>query len=139
MATPAFCNNIPACFLIESFILILNDINIAKTEKELLEYDNYLGLDMHGWEITKDINSYITFKGIVSGYDAVYFGYEWSLAYAIDLFSFFSNGNLFNNTLGLKLRDKILSKGSSKDGLTLLRDFMEREPNLNAYLEWLKS
>ena len=57
----------------------------------------------------------------------------------IDLFSFFSNGNLFNKSLGLKLRDTILSKGSSKDGLTLLRDFMGREPNVNAFTEWLKS
>jgi len=119
--------------------IYLNDINIPKTEEELLEFDNSLGLTMHGWEITKDINSYITFKHIVSNYSSEYYGYEWSFAYSIDLFSFFSNGNLFNKTLGLKLRDTILSKGSSKDGLTLLRDFMGREPNLNAYIEWLKS
>jgi Zn-dependent oligopeptidase len=72
------------------------------------------------------------------GYDSSYYGYLWSQVYSIDLFSFFQGKELDTN-LGRRLRDKILSVGGTKDGLELLRDFMEREPNANAFIDWLKA
>ena len=72
------------------------------------------------------------------GYDSSYYGYLWSKAYAIDLFSFFKS-NPFDKNLGMKLRKEILCKGGSLDGLELLKNFMDREPNPDAYIQWLNN
>lgn len=70
------------------------------------------------------------------GYDASYYGYLWSKVYAIDLFSFFKS-NPIDPIVGMKLRKEILSKGGALDGLDLLRNFMDREPDADAYIKWL--
>ena len=74
--------------------------------------------------------------GHLFGYDSLYYGYLWSKVYAIDLFSFFKNNEL-NQDLGQKLRKCILSKGGAYDGDVLLYNFMGREPNVNAFVDWL--
>ena len=70
------------------------------------------------------------------GYDSSYYSYLWSKVYAIDLFSFFKS-NPLDKQLGAKLRKEILSKGGTFNGLNLLKNFMEREPNPDAYIQWL--
>jgi thimet oligopeptidase len=72
------------------------------------------------------------------GYDASYYGYLWSKVYAIDLFSFFAS-NPMDKYLGHRLRNEILAIGGAADGDELLHDFMDREPNSEAYINWLKS
>jgi thimet oligopeptidase len=74
--------------------------------------------------------------GHMFGYDSQYYGYQWALVYAHDLFSFFK-ADCMNKELGRKLRDKVLAVGGAKSGLEVLRDFMDREPDANAFVNWL--
>ncbi len=99
------------------------------------EYTNELSIRLLGWGLLPNSNMLANW-GHMFGYDALYYGYLWSKVYAIDLFSYFKQ-NPLDKKLGLRLREKILSKGGSYDAMELLVDFMEREPNPNAYIEFL--
>lgn len=98
-------------------------------------YYNNLIKELFDWEISSKTNILANW-GHMFGYDSLYYGYLWSKVYAIDLFSFFKS-NPMNINLGKKLREEILSKGGSLDGLDLLKNFMGREPNPDAYIDWL--
>ena len=98
-------------------------------------YYNNLIKELFDWETSPKTNMLANW-GHMFGYDSSYYGYLWSKVYAIDLFSFFKSDPM-NKELGMRLREKILSKGGSLDGLDLLRNFMEREPNPDAYIQWL--
>lgn len=99
------------------------------------EYFNNLNKELFDWEISPKVNMLANW-GHMYGYDSSYYGYLWSKVYAIDLFSFFQQ-NPLDKELGIRLRKEILSKGGSLDGLDMLRNFMEREPNPDAYIQWL--
>lgn len=72
------------------------------------------------------------------GYDSQYYGYQWSLVYAHDLFSFFAK-DCMNKELGQKLRTQVLAVGGAKSGLGVLKDFMQRNPDTEAFIKWLKN
>lgn len=99
------------------------------------EYQNNLTMELFGWEMSTKVNILANW-GHMFGYDSSYYGYLWSKVFSIDLFSFFKDKPI-DQKLGLKLRKEILSKGGALDGLEILKNFMEREPNPNAYIEWL--
>ena len=126
--------------LFSSLDMNLHSINI-NNKNELINIHDRLSRDFIGYEVTDENSLLSIWQHIMTGYgyEGLYYGYQWSKVYAIDLFSFFSNGNEFNEELGYKLRDNILSKGATKDGLELLRDFMGREPNVNAFTDWLST
>ena len=73
--------------------------------------------------------------GHLMGYSAGYYGYLWSLVYSADIFSVFKENGVLNSSLGKKLEEKILSKGSSKEEYQLLIDFLDREPENKAFLQ----
>eukprot|EP00957_Ditylum_brightwellii_P198445 15123411-Ditylum_brightwellii.AAC.1 len=59
------------------------------------------------------------------GYDAGYYSYYWSEAYAADLFSEFEQASsVVQYDLGLKYRETILSPCAMLDGNTMLRNFL---------------
>lgn len=76
--------------------------------------------------------------GHMFGYDSQYYGYQWALVYAHDLFSFFSP-DCMNKELGHKLRTQVLAVGGAKPGLEVLKDFMGRNPDTEAFIKWLKN
>ncbi len=94
-----------------------------------------LNKELFGWEISNKCNMLANW-GHMFGYDSSYYGYLWSKVFSIDLFSFFKDKE-FDKELGLRLRNEILAKGGALDGDVLLKNFMNREPNPNAYIEWL--
>ena len=75
--------------------------------------------------------------GHLVGYEAGYYGYAWSLVYASDMFSRFSQLGLLSPTNGAYYRSKILAKGGAEDAMDLVRDYLGREPNLAAFLKHL--
>ena len=97
-------------------------------------YDSII-MELFEWKTIHGTNRLASWSHMY-GYDSSYYGYLWSKVYAIDLFSFFKS-NPLDKELGMKLRNEILSKGGSIDGLDLLKNFMEREPNPDAYIQWL--
>lgn len=73
-----------------------------------------------------------TFNHVMSGYGAGYYGYMWSEVLALDMLSAF-NGKFINPEVGARYRDKILSRGSERPGMDMVRDFLGREPNSQAF------
>jgi len=75
--------------------------------------------------------------GHLTGYQAGYYGYMWSLVYAQDMFQRFKELGMLNPEAGAYYREKILSKGGTQDSLDLIRDYLGREPSMDAFLESL--
>lgn len=72
--------------------------------------------------------------GHLVGYQGAYYGYLWSLVYAQDLFTRFTAKGVLNPEAGMYYRKKILARGGSLDEMDLLRDYLGREPSLDAFL-----
>jgi thimet oligopeptidase len=75
--------------------------------------------------------------GHLDGYSAVYYTYMWSLVIAKDLFSQFDRTNLLAPDVAKRYRDTVLAPGGSKPAATLVRDFLGRPFDFNAWQEWL--
>lgn len=75
--------------------------------------------------------------GHLTGYQAGYYGYLWSLVYAQDMFQRFQELGMLNPEAGAYYREKILSKGGTEDSLDLVRDYLGREPSMDAFLKSL--
>jgi thimet oligopeptidase len=76
-----------------------------------------------------------SFGHVMGGYDAGYYGYLWSLVFASDMYSRFKAEGVLNPATGRRYRDAILAKGRTEDADALLRDFLGREPNEEAFLK----
>ncbi len=75
--------------------------------------------------------------GHLEGYTALYYTYMWSLVIARDLFDQFSGDNLMDTELAVRYRKSILEPGGSKDAHDLVRAFLNRDYNLDAYKRWV--
>lgn len=71
------------------------------------------------------------------GYSAGYYSYLWAKVYADDMFTRFEKEGVLNQKTGMDYRNTILAQGSSKDEIDLVKEFLGREPNNNAFLEEL--
>ena len=79
--------------------------------------------------------------GHLNGYGAAYYGYKWSEVYAQDMFSIFEEKGIMNAEQGMRYRKIILEKGGTEEPLTLVKEFLGRESNSDAFmrsmgLEW---
>ena len=73
--------------------------------------------------------------GHLFGYDAGYYGYKWSEVFADDMFTRFEAGGPLSPALGLEYRRMVLERGGAVDGDELVRSFLGREPNSEAFLK----
>lgn len=73
-----------------------------------------------------------TFTHIMGDYDAGYYSYLWSKVYALDIVDEFRENGMTNETLGLRLRNDVYSQGNMADGMTLLENFLGREPGIDS-------
>jgi len=73
-----------------------------------------------------------SFGHLMGGYDAGYYGYLWSKVYALDIVDEFKEDGMTNQTLGMRFRDEVLSRGTMEDGMVLLENFLGREPGPEA-------
>lgn len=73
--------------------------------------------------------------GHLNGYGAAYYGYKWSEVYAQDMFSIFVQEGIMNSETGMRYRKIILERGGTVDPIELVREFLGREPNSEAFLK----
>jgi thimet oligopeptidase len=73
--------------------------------------------------------------GHLSGYAAGYYSYLWAKVFSEDMFSVFIQNGVMDKNTGLRLRKIVLEKGSSVDELDMVKDFLGREPNQEAFLK----
>jgi thimet oligopeptidase len=73
--------------------------------------------------------------GHLMGYQAGYYGYQWSLVYACDMFERFKELGMLDPEAGMYYRKKILARGGTMDALDMVKDYLGREPQMIAYLE----
>ena len=90
-----------------------------------------------GLSIPEDTTPEASFDHIMGGYQAGYYGYQWSKVFAEDIFTKFEKNGYFDEKTGLEYRQKILSPGGSRDPNDMVRDFLDRESNNKAYLKSL--
>lgn len=95
----------------------------SKIQKQVLEMDTI-----------PNTSEPASFGHLMGGYDAGYYGYAWSLAYAKDLFSMFKDNKLLDSDLGMKLRKVVLSKGSMRKSMESIKLFLEREPSNEEFI-----
>ncbi|HUG55629.1 MAG TPA: M3 family metallopeptidase [Candidatus Limnocylindrales bacterium] len=74
--------------------------------------------------------------GHLEGYSAVYATYMWSLVIAKDLHTAFANG-LMDTVQARRYRDLILAPGGTKHAADLIRDFLGRPFDFEAFRRWL--
>lgn len=75
--------------------------------------------------------------GHLVGYEAAYYGYQWSLVYAQDMFQKFDELGILSPQAGAYYREKVLARGGTMDEFDMLRDYLGREPKLDAFLRHL--
>lgn len=75
--------------------------------------------------------------GHLTGYAAGYYGYLWSKVFSADMFTLFQQRGLLDLTAGLHYRRWILAPGGTRDPNLLLRQFLGRDPSIQAFYKEL--
>ncbi|HSP33955.1 MAG TPA: M3 family metallopeptidase, partial [Thermoanaerobaculia bacterium] len=73
-----------------------------------------------------------TFEHIASGYAAGYYGYMWAKVIALDLVSAFG-ADVMNQSIGRRMRQMILSRGSEEPARSLVERFLGRPVSSDAF------
>lgn len=68
-------------------------------------------------------------------YASVYYTYLWSQVYSADMFSEFERTGILNSATGQRYRECVLAKGGTEDPIRLVSNFLQREPNSDAFLK----
>jgi peptidyl-dipeptidase Dcp len=75
------------------------------------------------------------FSHIMGGYSAGYYSYIWSEVLDADTVNWFKENGGLSQSNGDRFRAKLLSKGGSKDAMTLYRDFAGRDASIGPLLD----
>ncbi|HET9951642.1 MAG TPA: M3 family metallopeptidase [Candidatus Eisenbacteria bacterium] len=102
------------------------DAVIAKYERDLVPFP-----------ATADTHMQTSF-GHLDGYSAIYYTYQWSLVIAKDLFSKFDHANMLDPTIPTRYRKLVLAPGGSRPAAELVRNFLGRDYNYDAYEAWVR-
>lgn len=89
-------------------------------------------------DLPSDIGFIQTFNHIFnSSYDAGYYGYMYSESIALCLFDEKFKDKELDPTVGMEFREKILAKGNTSEFMTLVNDFLGKQPTNEAFVKAL--
>ncbi|TSH73903.1 Zn-dependent oligopeptidase [Acinetobacter sp. RF15A] len=74
------------------------------------------------------------FGHLMGGYQAGYYSYMWSQVLALDMLSAFGE-HLMNPKVGARYRTTVLAQGGQKPGEQMVKDFLGREPDSQAFFK----
>lgn len=138
MKSRIFNEGLACCRQIEFALFDLNLYLKGKVESysEVLDLYKKICSEYGVFEVIEGTNFPCGFEHIFSGgYSAGYYSYKWAEVLEADAFSVFKENGVINAKTGQEYRDKILSRGDSKDPMELFVDFMGRAPSQDALLE----
>jgi thimet oligopeptidase len=102
-----------------------DSLDLSTVERELQKhYSPYAYVD--------DTHFYASF-GHLDGYSAIYYTYMWSRVIADDMFSEFRKHGLLNTDVAARYRRAVLAPGGSREAADLVRDFLGRPYNFEAF------
>lgn len=81
-------------------------------------------------------HSYASF-GHLGGYSSAYYTYLWDKVIAEDFFRQFDQENLLAGPTPMRYRHTVLEPGGSKSANDLVRNFLGREQNMQAFQKWM--
>jgi len=84
-----------------------------------------------------DTNGAAAFSHMNSGYDSSYYGYLWSKVYAQDMYTVFQDKGVTSPEAGMAYRKLILERGGEVDEEDMVREYLGREMNNEAFLKTL--
>jgi thimet oligopeptidase len=108
----------------------LKDLDVTETYKNVYR-------ELTGMEPLADTHFPATFGHLMGGYDAGYYGYMWSNVFAFDMFTKFEDGHLRSPEVGMRYRKAILEQGNLRDADVLLKEFLGRKANTDAFFRYL--
>jgi thimet oligopeptidase len=73
----------------------------------------------------------------LNGYSSNYYTYVLDKVIALDFFAQFDPQDLLGGPVGLRYRQTVLAPGATQPAAQLVRNFLGREPNLEAYRRWM--
>ncbi|KAF8959195.1 hypothetical protein BGZ46_001814 [Entomortierella lignicola] len=130
--------------------LKLHSIDPAKREKSIPDLWKEMSEKIVGVKLENepDVNPACQLYHIAMGYDAGYYVYAWSEMHAHDLYTRFTGKALnesdsqdstgaLDSALGREYWEKVLVPGATVEPIELLRNFLGREPNAQAFKRFL--
>jgi len=118
--------------------LFFATLDMTYHTKETIDSTNIykkLAKDIMLMDIPEDTVPQASFGHLMGGYDAGYYGYLWSEVYAADMFTRFEKEGILNAKTGADYRKWILETGGTDEPFNLIKAFLKRNPNENAFLE----
>ncbi len=104
-------------------------LDLDSTTKRLYE-------SLQPWTWLEGNRMYSSF-GHLTGYSSNYYTYAFDKVIALDFFAQFDPGDLLGCEAGGRYRKAVLEQGGSKPGRQMVRDFLGRDEEFQAFSQWL--